>query len=91
MPAEEQTCLRTVLMPASAAAPIVLQMGQLTVDVLHLDAETARSLLTDLLSDGAEWTETLDTKLESHRMLEGVLSGLEYFSESLWNFRRRLD
>ena len=58
---------------------------------LRLDAETARSLFPDLLSDRTKWSEVLDVDSEGHRMFEDFLSGLEYFSESLRNFRGQLD
>ena len=58
---------------------------------LRLDTETARNLLPALLSDSAKWSETLDVDSEGHRMFEEFLSGLEYFSESLQNFRGQLD
>ena len=58
---------------------------------LHLDTETARNLLPALLSDSAKWSETLDVDSEGHRMFEDFLSGLEYFAESLRNFRGQLD
>ena len=58
---------------------------------LRLDVETARNLFPILLSDRAKWAETLDVDSEGHRMFEDFLSGLEYFSESLRNFRGQLD
>jgi hypothetical protein len=58
---------------------------------LHLDIEIARNLLPALLSDSAKWSETLDVDSDGHRMFEEFLSGLEYFSESLRNFRGQLD
>ena len=58
---------------------------------LRLDTETARNLFPALLSDSAKWSETLDVDSEGHRMFEDFLSGLEYFSESLRNFRGQLD
>ena len=54
---------------------------------LHLDTEAARNLFPALLSDRTKWAETLDVDSEGHRMFEDFLSGLEYFSESLRNFR----
>jgi len=57
---------------------------------LRLDAETARNLFPALLSDPDKWTETLDVNSEGHRMFEEFLSGLEYFSESLRNFRGQI-
>jgi hypothetical protein len=58
---------------------------------LRLDTETARSLFPDLLSDRAKWSEVLDVDSEGHWMFEDFLSGLEYFAESLRNFRGQLD
>lgn len=58
---------------------------------LRLDTETARSLFPDLLSDRTKWSEVLDVDSEGHRMFEEFLSGLEYFAESLRNFRGQLD
>ena len=58
---------------------------------LRLDTETARNLFPTLLSDSDKWSETLDVDSEGHRMFEEFLSGLEYFSESLRNFRGQLD
>nr|WP_325204517.1 DUF6076 domain-containing protein [uncultured Oscillibacter sp.] len=58
---------------------------------LRLDTETARSLFPDLLSDRIKWSEVLNIDSEGHRMFEDFLSGLEYFSESLRNFRGQLD
>ncbi len=54
---------------------------------LRLDTETSRNLFPALLSDQAKWSETLDINSDGHRMFEDFLSGLEYFSESLRNFR----
>ena len=58
---------------------------------LHLDMETARNLFPTVLSDREKWAETLDIDSEGHRMFEDFLSGLEYFAESLRNFRGQLD
>ena len=58
---------------------------------LRLDTEAARSLFPDLLSDRTKWSEVLDVDSEGHRMFEEFLSGLEYFAESLRNFREQLD
>ena len=58
---------------------------------LRLNTETARNLLPALLSDSAKWSETLDVDSDGHRMFEEFLSGLEYFLESLRNFRGQLD
>ncbi|WP_297871831.1 DUF6076 domain-containing protein [uncultured Oscillibacter sp.] len=58
---------------------------------LRLDTETARSLFPDLLFDRTKWPEVLDVDSESHRMFEEFLSGLEYFAESLRNFRGQLE
>ncbi len=52
-----------------------------------MDTETARNLFPALLSDQTKWEETMDVDSEGHRMFENFLSGLEYFSESLRNFR----
>ena len=57
---------------------------------LHLDTEAARNLFPALLSDRTKWAETLDVDSEGHRMFEDFLSGLEYFSESLRNFRGQI-
>ena len=57
---------------------------------LRLDTETARNLFPSLLSDRMKWAETLDVDSEGYRMFEDFLSGLEYFSESLRNFRGQL-
>ena len=57
---------------------------------LHLDTETARNLFPALLSDRTKWVETLAVDSEGHRMFEDFLSGLEYFSESLRNFRGQI-
>ena len=58
---------------------------------LRLDVETAQNLFPILLSDRAKWAETLDVDSEGHRMFENFLSGLEYFAESLRNFRGQLE
>ena len=58
---------------------------------LHLDTEAARNLFPDLLSDREKWSEVLDIDSEGHRMFEEFLSGVEYFVESLRNFRGQLD
>ena len=58
---------------------------------LRLDTGISRSLFPDLLSDRAKWLEVLDVDSEGHRMFEEFLSGLEYFAESLRNFRGQLD
>jgi hypothetical protein len=58
---------------------------------LRLDTGISRSLFPDLLSDRAKWSEVLDVDSEGHRMFEDFLSGLEYFAESLRNFRGQLD
>ena len=57
---------------------------------LHLDTAAARNLFPALLSDQSKWAETLDVDSEGHRMFEDFLSGLEYFSESLRNFRGQI-
>ena len=57
---------------------------------LHLDTATARNLFPALLSDRTKWAETLDVDSEGYRMFEDFLSGLEYFSESLRNFRGQI-
>jgi len=57
---------------------------------LHMDTETARNLFPALLSDPGKWAETLDINSEGHRMFEDFFSGLEYFSESLRNFRGQI-
>lgn len=54
---------------------------------LRLDKETSRNLFPTLLSDSGKWAETIDVSSDGHRMFEDFLSGLEYFSESLRNFR----
>ena len=51
----------------------------------------AQSLFPDLLSNQAKWLETLDVDSEGHRMFKDFLSGLEYFVESLRNFRGQLE
>jgi len=58
---------------------------------LRLNTENARSLFPALLSNRMKWLETLDVDSEGHRMFEEFLSGLEYFAESLRNFRGQLD
>ena len=58
---------------------------------LRLDIETARNLFPSVLSDREKWAEILDVDSEGHRMFEEFLSGLEYFAESLRNFRGQLD
>lgn len=58
---------------------------------LRLDIETARNLFPTVLSDREKWAETLDVDSEGHRMFEDFLSGLEYFAESLRNFRGQLE
>ena len=58
---------------------------------LRLDTETAWSLFPDLLSDRTKWSEVLEVDSEGHQMFEDFLSGLEYFAESLRNFRGQLD
>lgn len=54
---------------------------------LQLDIETSLNLFPTLLSDSGKWAETIDVSSDGHRMFEDFLSGLEYFSESLRNFR----
>ena len=58
---------------------------------LRLDTETAWNLFPDLLPDRAKWSEVLDVDSEGHRMFGDFLSGLEYFAESLRNFRGQLN
>lgn len=58
---------------------------------LPLDTEATRNLFPDLLSDREKWSEVLDIDSEGHRMFEEFLSGVEYFVESLRNFRGQLD
>ena len=54
---------------------------------LEMDRDTAYHLFPLLFSDREKWTEALDVDSEGHAMLEDFLNGLEYFAESLRNFR----
>ncbi len=54
---------------------------------LRLDMGTSRNLFPALLTDRDKWSEVLDVDSDGHRRFEDFLSGLEYFAESLRNFR----
>lgn len=54
---------------------------------LEMDLDTAHNLFPLLFSDQKKWNEALDVNSEGHAMLEDFLNGLEYFPESLRNFR----
>lgn len=54
---------------------------------LEMDQDTAYYLSPLLFSDREKWAEALDVNSEGHAMLEDFLNGLEYFTESLRNFR----
>ncbi|SBW06027.1 conserved hypothetical protein [uncultured Eubacteriales bacterium] len=54
---------------------------------LSMDLETSHQLLQLMFSDRAKWDEVLDIHSEGHAMFEQFLNGLEYFPESLRNFR----
>lgn len=57
---------------------------------LEMDLDTARNLFLLLFSDREKWNEALDVNAEGHAMLEDFLNGLEYFPESLRNFRGQI-
>lgn len=57
---------------------------------LRLDLETSRNLFPALFSDRAGWGEALDVESEGHQLFEDFLNQLEYFAESLRNFRGQL-
>ena len=52
-----------------------------------MDLEFAYQLLTIMMGDHEAWTEVLDVNSEGHAIFEKFLNGLEYFPESLRNFR----
>lgn len=54
---------------------------------LEVDLDTAYHLFPRLFSDQEKWEEALDVDSDSHAMLEDFLNGLEYFPQSLRNFR----
>lgn len=54
---------------------------------LSMDLEFAYQLLTVMMGDHEAWAEVLDVKSEGHATFEKFLNGLEYFPESLRNFR----
>ena len=57
---------------------------------LEMDLDTAHNLFPLLFSDQEKWNEALDVNSEGHAMLEDFLNGLEYFPESLRNFRGQI-
>ena len=57
---------------------------------LSMDLETAYHLLPLMFSDKQKWNEVLDLGSEGHAMFEQFLNGLEYFPESLRNFRGQI-
>lgn len=54
---------------------------------LELDLDTSYHLFPLMFSDKEKWEEALDVNSEGHAMLERFLNGLEYFAESIRNFR----
>ena len=52
-----------------------------------MDLEFAYQLLTVMTGDRETWTEVLDVNSEGHAAFETFLNDLEYFPESLRNFR----
>ena len=52
-----------------------------------MDLEFAYQLLTVMSGDHEAWVEVLDVNSEGHAAFEKFLNGLEYFPESLRNFR----
>ena len=54
---------------------------------LSMDLESTYQLLPLMFSDKAKRDEVLDIHSEGHAMFEQFLNGLEYFPESLRNFR----
>lgn len=54
---------------------------------LSMDLETTHQLLPLMFSDQAKWIEVLDVDSEGHAMFKQFLNGLEYFPDSLRNFR----
>lgn len=54
---------------------------------LSMDLETSYHLLSLMFSDKEKWDEVFDVHSEGHAMFEQFLNGLEYFPESLRNFR----
>jgi len=54
---------------------------------LDMDLETTYQLLPLTFADKEKWDEVFDIHSEGHAMFEQLLNGLEYFPESLRNFR----
>lgn len=54
---------------------------------LAMDLEFAYQLITVMTGDHEVWAEVLDVNSEGHTAFEKFLNGLEYFPESLRNFR----
>lgn len=54
---------------------------------LNLDKWTANNLFPLLLSDPEKWAEVQDVASEGHAMFQKLMEGLEYFPESIRNFR----
>ena len=57
---------------------------------LELDRDTSYHMFPLLFSDKEKWDEALDVNSEGHAMLERFLNGLEYFAESIRNFRGQI-
>lgn len=57
---------------------------------LRMDMALSYELFLSLFSDKDQWAEALDVTSDGHIMLEKFLNGLEYFTESLRNFRGQI-
>ena len=57
---------------------------------LDMDLELAYHLLPLMLADREKWNEVQDVNSEGHAISEQFVNGLEYFPESLRNFRRQV-
>lgn len=57
---------------------------------LQVDRESLYHLLPSLFADREQWVQVQDEKSEAHTLLEKFLRGLEYFPESLRNFRGQI-
>ena len=83
----EQTdgAIRTAQVKLNAVWDLVFELP--LYRELEMDQDTAYHLFPLLFSDREKWAEALDVNSEGHAMLEDFLNGLEYFTESLRNFR----
>lgn len=57
---------------------------------LLMDEKTARDLFPTLLTDREKWNEALTEGTEGNKMMREFFSRLEYFAESLRNFRGQI-